>query len=92
MRIEFLQADEDEFFEFDKRQDWTRRAPEELVEAALSILHYRRGKATEREVVDEQADAIISAVHAAWHVSGRVSITALNEAIARKLKKANAHD
>lgn len=87
MRIELLQTDEDEFVRFDKHEDWTRRAPEELVEAALSVHHYSRGKATAQDVVDEQADAIISAVHVSWHVSG--GITALNEALVRKLKKAN---
>ena len=93
VRIEFLQQDEDEFVRFDAREDWTKRAPEELIEAALAVFHHDRGKQGVQETIDEMADGIISAVHVAWHIAGCTpgGVRVLNDAIERKLKKANAH-
>lgn len=73
------------FFEWDKKNDYSSRGSEELLEAALAALHYPRDKITYPQLVEEMADAIISATHVCWSVG--MNIDDLNEAIQRKLQK-----
>ena len=85
MEVHMSHSDVYLFDDWDQVNDWTRRAPEELCEAALALHHEHRGKITPEDAIDEMADAIIAATHAAWKLGG---ITELNAAIERKLLKA----
>lgn len=62
-----------------------RMVHEELNELGLTFAHHARGKATDEEVLDEAADAVLVAVHAAY-IAGFTPV-GLHRAIERKLRR-----
>lgn len=62
-----------------------RMVYEELAELQLALCHYKRGKATRKEVVDEIADAVLVAIHAGSFVGAEAE--ELVDAVDRKLER-----
>lgn len=72
------------FEAWNRHTDFALSASEEWGEAITAVSHFKRGRISADELVDELADSIIAAAHVA-HIAG--ALDGLNERIAQKIIK-----